>query len=125
MEHCGLRYGPGSSDRRGWIARRECGHAPCPVQLGLQLELGLKGVGVLGEAEQVFGRLGVLPEFEHMGIAAALYIEHFETAARTGLTHGEAGWILEDNRSMNRGLEAMGGRIVKRCRIYERDLGTA
>ena len=50
------------------------------------------------------------------------YIEHFETAARTGLTHGEAGWILEGNHSMNRGLEAMGGRIVKRCRIYEREL---
>jgi hypothetical protein len=36
--------------------------------------------------------------------------------------HGEAGWILESNRSMNRGLEAMGSRIVKRCRVYERML---
>ena len=69
------------------------------------------------------GFLGVLPEYEHTGAAAALYMEHFETAARTGLTHGEAGWILETNRSMNRGLEAMGGRIVKRCRVYERQLG--
>ena len=68
------------------------------------------------------GFLGVLPEYEHTGAAAALYIEHFETAARTGLTHGEAGWILECNHSMHRGLEAMGGRIVKRCRIYERNL---
>jgi GNAT superfamily N-acetyltransferase len=68
------------------------------------------------------GFLGVLPEFEHTGAAAALYIEHFETAARTGLVHGEAGWILETNRSMNRGLEAMGGRVVKRCRVYERQL---
>jgi GNAT superfamily N-acetyltransferase len=68
------------------------------------------------------GFLGVLPEYEHTGAAAALYIEHFETAARTGLTHGEAGWILETNKSMNRGLEAMGGRISKRCRVYEREL---
>jgi GNAT superfamily N-acetyltransferase len=68
------------------------------------------------------GFLGVLPEYEHTGAAAALYMEHFETAARTGLTHGEAGWILECNRSMNRGLEAMGGRIVKRCRVFERQL---
>ena len=30
------------------------------------------------------------------------------------------GWILETNRRMNRGMEAMGGRIVKRYRIYER-----
>ena len=71
------------------------------------------------------GFLGVLPEYEHTGAAASLYIEHFETAARTGLTHGEAGWILEGNHSMNRGLEAMGGRIVKRCRIYERELGAS
>ena len=71
------------------------------------------------------GFLGVLPEYEHTGAAAALYIEHFETAARTGLTHGEAGWILESNHSMNRGLEAMGGRIVKRCRVYERQLGAS
>jgi GNAT superfamily N-acetyltransferase len=66
------------------------------------------------------GFLGVLPEYQHTGAAAALYMEHFETAARTRIKRGEAGWILEVNHSMNRGLEAMGGRIVKRCRIYER-----
>ena len=30
------------------------------------------------------------------------------------------GWILETNRNMNRAMEAMGGRIVKRYRVYER-----
>ena len=68
------------------------------------------------------GFLGVLPEYAHTGVGAALYIEHFDTAARTGLIHGEAGWILETNTSMNRGLEAMGGRIAKRMRVYERVL---
>src|SRR5437588_7227053 len=66
------------------------------------------------------GFLGVLPEYQHTGAAAALYIEHFNMAAATRVSHGEAGWILESNHSMNRGLEAMGGRIVKRCRVYER-----
>ena len=33
---------------------------------------------------------------------------------------GEASFILEINSSMNRGLEAMGGRLVKRWRVYER-----
>jgi GNAT superfamily N-acetyltransferase len=66
------------------------------------------------------GFLGVLPEYQHTGVAAALYLEHFEMADRTPIKHGEAGWILETNRSMNRALEAMGGRIVKRCRMYER-----
>jgi GNAT superfamily N-acetyltransferase len=66
------------------------------------------------------GFLGVLPEYQHTGVAAALYIEHFDMAAKTRIEHGEAGWILEVNTSMNRGLEAMGARIVKTCRIYER-----
>ena len=33
---------------------------------------------------------------------------------------GEMGWILETNRNMNRAMEAMGGRIVRRFRVYER-----
>jgi len=33
------------------------------------------------------------------------------------------GWILEDNHAMNRAMEGMGGRLVKRYRIYERVLG--
>jgi GNAT superfamily N-acetyltransferase len=68
------------------------------------------------------GFLGVLPEYQHTGAAAALYMEHFDTSARTGGPDGEAGWILENNTSMIRGLEAMGGQIVKRCRVYERVL---
>jgi GNAT superfamily N-acetyltransferase len=70
------------------------------------------------------GFLGVRPEHQHTGVAAALYIEHFDTAARARQTRGEAGWILEDNEAMNRGLEAMGGNIVKRYRVYERALQT-
>ncbi len=32
------------------------------------------------------------------------------------------GWILETNKAMNRGMEAMNGRIVKRYRLYEKPL---
>jgi hypothetical protein len=35
------------------------------------------------------------------------------------------GWILETNRSMNRGMRAMNGRIVKRYRVYTRDIAEA
>jgi GNAT superfamily N-acetyltransferase len=69
------------------------------------------------------GFLGVLPEYQHTGVAAAIYVEHFETAERTRQKAGEASFILEVNTSMNRGLEAMGARIVKRWRVYERALG--
>jgi GNAT superfamily N-acetyltransferase len=70
------------------------------------------------------GFLGVLPEYQHTGVAAALYMEHFDVAGRTPRTGGEMGWILETNKAMNRGMEAMGGRIVKRFRVYERPFET-
>jgi GNAT superfamily N-acetyltransferase len=68
------------------------------------------------------GFLGVKPSYQHTGVAAALYVEHFDMSARTPIKRGEMGWILESNRNMNRAMEAMGGRIVKRYRLYERAL---
>jgi GNAT superfamily N-acetyltransferase len=66
--------------------------------------------------------LGVLPEYQHTGVAAKFYIEHFEAAARRPQKGGETGWILEANTAMNRAMEAMGGDIVKTFRIYEKRL---
>jgi len=68
------------------------------------------------------GFLGVKPEYQHTGVAAKLYVEHFNAAAVRPQDGGEMGWILETNTAMNRGMEAMGGRIVKRYRVYERQL---
>ena len=68
------------------------------------------------------GFLGVKPEYQHTGVAAALYVAHFDESARSQIKWGEMGWILETNRAMNRGMEAMNGRIVKRYRVYEREL---
>jgi hypothetical protein len=68
------------------------------------------------------GFLGVKPEYQHTGVAAKLYVEHFDAAARTRQSGGEMGWILETNTAMNRGMEGMGARVVKRYRVYERVL---
>jgi GNAT superfamily N-acetyltransferase len=68
------------------------------------------------------GFLGVKPQYQHTGVAAKLYVEHFNAAAVRPQTGGEMGWILETNTAMNRGMEAMGGRVVKRYRVYERML---
>jgi GNAT superfamily N-acetyltransferase len=65
------------------------------------------------------GFLGVKPEYQHTGIAAKFYVEHFDMASSRPQKWGEMGWILETNRSMNRGMRAMGGRIVKKYRVYE------
>jgi GNAT superfamily N-acetyltransferase len=68
------------------------------------------------------GFLGVKPEYQHTGVAAKLYVEHFNAAAVRPQSGGEMGWILETNTAMNRGMEAMGGRVVERYRVYERTL---
>lgn len=66
--------------------------------------------------------LGVKRDWQHTGVAAKFYVEHFNSAGRTPQTWGEMGWILESNKAMNRGMEAMNGRIVKRYRLYEKPL---
>jgi len=74
------------------------------------------------DAVRVFA-LGVKPEYQHTGVAAAFYVEHYEMAEKTPQSGGEMGWILEANVAMNKAMEAMGGEIVKRYRLYEKELG--
>jgi GNAT superfamily N-acetyltransferase len=65
--------------------------------------------------------LGVKHEYHHTGVAAGLYLKHLETAGKPGaIEGGEMGWILETNEPMNRAMEGMGGKVVKRYRIYEK-----
>jgi hypothetical protein len=67
--------------------------------------------------------LGVKHDYRHSGVAAGLYLKHLETSYEPGaITWGEMGWILETNEPMNRAMEGMGGRVVKRYRVYERSL---
>jgi GNAT superfamily N-acetyltransferase len=66
--------------------------------------------------------LGVRPEYQHTGIAAAFYIQHLVEADPDRVYAGETGWILETNEPMNRAMEGMGGRVVKKYRLYERSL---
>ncbi len=67
--------------------------------------------------------LGVKPDWQHTGVAAKFYERHFEAATRTPQTYGEMGWILETNKDMNKAMEAMGGEVVRRFRLFERELG--
>ena len=66
--------------------------------------------------------LGVLPEHQHLGVAAALYERHLHSAETFGPPGGHMGWILETNKPMNRAMEGMGGKVVQRYRIYEQAL---
>jgi GNAT superfamily N-acetyltransferase len=64
--------------------------------------------------------LGVKPSYQHTGVAAALYRDVWDSVARRKFRAAETGWILETNDAMNKAMEALTGRIIKRYRIYER-----
>jgi hypothetical protein len=64
--------------------------------------------------------LGVKQKYQHTGVAAALYRDIWDACIRTQKPRAETGWILEVNEPMNRAMEALVGRIVKRYRLYER-----
>ncbi|CAN5615462.1 hypothetical protein BH10ACT11_BH10ACT11_15720 [soil metagenome] len=66
--------------------------------------------------------LGVKNDYQHLGVAAALYERHLEMAQDPGPSGGHMGWILETNKPMNRALEGMGGTVNKKYRIYEKAL---
>ena len=67
------------------------------------------------------GFLGVHPKHQHTGVSASLYIEHYDMAAKGRVYRGELGWILEDN-PINKGMEALGGTVIRKLRVYRREL---
>jgi GNAT superfamily N-acetyltransferase len=66
--------------------------------------------------------LGVKHAYQHTGVAAGLYLEHLAHADPAGIDRGEMGWILEVNEPMNRAMQGMGGKVVKKYRLYEKRL---
>jgi GNAT superfamily N-acetyltransferase len=78
----------------------------------------LRGMSKIDEV-RVFA-LGVRPEYQHTGVAAGLYRDIWDACLRRKISRVETGWILEVNEPMNRAMEALTGRIVKRYRLYER-----
>ena len=70
--------------------------------------------------------LGIRKKFRHVrkygGLSAYLYVTANHAAELLGLKHGELGWTLEDNAAINAGIRLMGGKVVKRYRIYEKEI---
>lgn len=64
--------------------------------------------------------LGVVPEARGKGIDAAFFLRSIQGARAYGYEGGEASWILEDNVRMRADLEAVGARLSKRYRLYEK-----
>ena len=66
--------------------------------------------------------LGVKEKYRGKGLETAMLIEGLKTGFDAGVTESEASWILEDNVMMCRMLEAIGGKVYKKYRIYEKAL---
>jgi GNAT superfamily N-acetyltransferase len=64
--------------------------------------------------------MGVLPEYRKKGLEAVLYLEALKTGNKRKIKGGELSWTLEDNEGINNGIAAMGGKIIKKYRIYEK-----
>ena len=66
--------------------------------------------------------LGVKHAYRSKGLESAMLIEGLKVGIAAGVTESEASWILEDNVIMCRMLEAIGGRVYKTYRLYERQI---
>ncbi len=66
--------------------------------------------------------LGVIERYRNKGLESALLIEGLRVGFEAGVRESDASWILEDNVMMCRMLEAIGGRVYKRYRLYQRQL---
>jgi hypothetical protein len=66
--------------------------------------------------------LGVIPEYQYLGIGALLYYQTWLNGLKKGYQGAEMSWILEDNRQMNRAIQRIGGKVYKTYRIYEKQV---
>lgn len=67
--------------------------------------------------------LGIRKKFrgvkKYAGLSTYLYTQLNDSGQKLGYEWGELGWTLEDNTPVNLAIKFMGGKIVKRFRIYE------
>ncbi|GAB4513591.1 MAG: GNAT family N-acetyltransferase [Anaerolineae bacterium] len=66
--------------------------------------------------------MGVVEEWRNRGVDAVMYYEMGKAALERGYTEVEMSWILESNTVMNNTIKAMGGRVYKTYRMYEKAL---
>ncbi len=66
--------------------------------------------------------LGVKKEFRGKGIELLLIKQAVASAKKLGWEYGELSWTLEDNDLINKPIEAMGGRVYRKYRLFEKKL---
>jgi GNAT superfamily N-acetyltransferase len=63
--------------------------------------------------------LGIIKEYQHIGLGSIFYMESLNRAKKIGVKAGELSWILEDNIPMNKAIQNLGAEIYKTYRVYE------
>jgi hypothetical protein len=70
--------------------------------------------------------LGIRKKYRHVkkygGLSFLLYTEMNDRGKKRGYEWGELSWTVEDNHPVNLGIKAMGGRVYKTYRVYEKTL---
>jgi hypothetical protein len=71
--------------------------------------------------------LGIKKEYrgrkKYGGLSMAMYVELATRGRAKGYQWGELSWTLEDNHPINLGIKAMGAKVYKTYRLYEKELG--
>ncbi len=72
--------------------------------------------------------MGVRKRYHASRLGAALALTVIDAVRVPGIKRGvermELSWILEDNLPMRNMIEAIGGKVYKRYRVYEKEIGT-
>ena len=66
--------------------------------------------------------LGVKKEYRNRGLELLLIRRAYESARKLKWEYGELSWTLEDNEAINSVIEAIGGFVYKKYRIYRKKL---
>jgi GNAT superfamily N-acetyltransferase len=68
--------------------------------------------------------LGVREGYRHSGIEASMILEIIDRGRALGFVEAELSWVLETNQAMIKTIEAVGGVLSKRYRLYGAELET-
>ncbi|KNF07977.1 hypothetical protein CLPU_10c00310 [Gottschalkia purinilytica] len=66
--------------------------------------------------------LFVIPEYRRKGVASAIYLKTLEVCEKRGYTYGEGSTVWEYNKTMQRDIEKLGGKLYKTYRIYKKKI---
>lgn len=64
----------------------------------------------------------VIPKYQALGVAMALYIKLVDTIAYNGITYLEAGTIMENNAQSNNAIKSIGASLERVYRIYYKEI---